>query len=284
MENGLQINYFANMEELNQHMASDLARERYILENVISETNRDKEEFYLYGFCECCNFPAKFILDWKYCHTHHINFRERLVCTKCSLNNRQRSTFSYVKNLIDSKPDVTVYLYEQVTPLFNRMVSNMPHVKIIGSEYLGYDKKPGEVINGIRHEDAMQLSFADKSIDIIVSNEVYEHVPDVDLCFKEAARVLKDDGKLIFTIPFYYYYQETTKRADLINGKLVILKEEEYHGNPVDAEKGSLVFYDYGWDVLDYCKRAGFKDCRVMMYYGYYYGYLGMHFLFVAEK
>lgn len=46
--------------------------------------------------------------------------------------------------------------------------------------------------------DAMNMPFDDKSIDIIICNQVYEHVPDYHLLAKEMLRVLKDDGFCYF--------------------------------------------------------------------------------------
>lgn len=42
--------------------------------------------------------------------------------------------------------------------------------------------------------DAMKLTFTDKTFDIVICNQVYEHVPDCQLLFKEIYRVMKDDG------------------------------------------------------------------------------------------
>jgi hypothetical protein len=82
----------------------------------------------------------------------------------------------------------------------------LPGVAIEGSGYVGHDHRGGRVHGGIRHEDVTALSFADASVDLIVSNDVSEHVPDVDRAFED---------------------------------------EPRYHGNPVSAQ-GSLVFHDFG--------------------------------------
>lgn len=46
--------------------------------------------------------------------------------------------------------------------------------------------------------DAMFLPFANNSIDIIICNQVYEHVPDSHQLFKEIYRVLKPKGMCYF--------------------------------------------------------------------------------------
>ena len=39
--------------------------------------------------------------------------------------------------------------------------------------------------------------------------------------------------------------------------------------------KGSLVFFDYGWDILDMCKDAGFTDAFAEDFYDRERGYIG---------
>lgn len=157
-------------------------------------------------------------------------------------------------------------------------------VNIIGSEYLGYDKKPGEIINNLRHEDALNLSFENESIDIIVSNDVYEHVPDIKKVIQESYRVLKNKGKVIFTVPFYCFENEIKQRALIKNKEIINLMPAQFHDNPI-SEKGSLVFYDFGWDLLNLYLKLGFKDVYALTYYSLFYGYLGQfQIMFVAEK
>lgn len=284
MMNGLQIMKFDNKWKLNEYLNSEEFRTRFQLEQLISSDNIEREKWYHYGFCECCGKTSRFLLDWLYCSPNHINFRERLVCEVCDLNNRQRFTFGYMKSMIGAQQGKRIYLYEQVTPLYHQVKTQFSNCEVIGSEYLGFDKKPGEAISGIQHEDAMNLSFQDETMDLILSNEVYEHVPDVEKCFKEASRILKPKGTLLFTIPFYHDNETSSRRCELVNGELVHYKPEEYHGNPIADDKGSLVFYDYGWDILDICKKNGFSECSVYMNYSYFYGYMGTHFTFIAQK
>jgi ubiquinone/menaquinone biosynthesis C-methylase UbiE len=125
----------------------------------------------------------------------------------------------------------------------------------------------------------MRLSFADASLDAIVSNDVFEHVPVYERAFAEAARVLRENGKLIFSIPFYSDQAVTVPRARLENGSVQILLPEQHHGP-------CLVFHDYGWDMLNTCRQAGFRQAYMLMYYSLEHGYWGdgCQFVFIAEK
>ncbi len=70
-----------------------------------------------------------------------------------------------------------------------------------------------------------------------------------------------------------------------MDGKLTHLLPEEYHRNPV-SEEGSLVFYDYGWDFLDFFREAGFSDAYMQPYYSLWQAHLGigLQSIFIAEK
>jgi SAM-dependent methyltransferase len=252
---------------------------RYVYEREISDARRGVETWTSLGYCQPCGRTVELLSDWLVSDGTTINFRERLVCPRCGLNNRQR----FVAHAAPQWGRPPFYLYEQVTPFYAWASANLPQV--VGSEYLGHQHAAGAVIDGVRHEDALELSFADASLGTIISNDVFEHVPDIDATLAECVRVLRPDGLMIFSIPFYSDRDRIERRAELRDGEVVELLEPQYHGNPVD-EKGSLVFYDYGWDILERCRAAGFADAHVVGYWSAFHGYLGggLQLLFVATR
>jgi SAM-dependent methyltransferase len=52
-----------------------------------------------------------------------------------------------------------------------------------------------------RAEDAMSLSFADASFDLVISSECIEHVPEPARAVGEMLRVLRPGGRLVLTTP-----------------------------------------------------------------------------------
>jgi len=54
--------------------------------------------------------------------------------------------------------------------------------------------------------DLSALPLRDGSFDVVVSRSVVEHLSDPRAVFRELGRILKPDGRLIFTTPNKYYY------------------------------------------------------------------------------
>jgi SAM-dependent methyltransferase len=172
---------------------------------------------------------------------------------------------------------------EQVTPIYRVLRARFPQVEIIGSEYLGAGC-PVSSVDGVRHEDIQNLSFPDASFDLIVSNDVFEHVPEPRTAFCETARVLRRGGILLMTVPFFSSSDTSVVRAVMEHGTLRHLLPPVYHGNPVCAE-GSLVFTDFGWDLLSCLRDSGLDDPRMEITWSLELGHLGdLPFLLVASK
>jgi len=125
-------------------------------------------------------------------------------------------------------------------------------------------------------EDLTQLSFPDRVFDVVTTNEVLEHVPDLDKALREVSRVLKPGGWHIGTHPFRLVSAESEIRARLVKGEIKHLKPPEYHGNPFEAG-GSLVFEVPGWDILKRCRKAGFSRAQMRYCISEKYGYVAEH-------
>ncbi|MFH1112361.1 MAG: class I SAM-dependent methyltransferase [Pseudomonadota bacterium] len=237
------------------------------------------QAFTVDGYCVPCGKRVAFLVDMqsggrKEGGRWTPNWRERLECPICRMNNRQRLMAALIKQMLEGKRNWRVYFMEHVTPIFNWACNTFRDHTIIGSEYLGYEYEGGSVVNGIRHEDAENLSFGNNELDLLISNDVFEHVPNVAKAFAECARVLKPGGVMLATIPFHSGNDDSVTRAKLVAGKLEHSLPPAYHGNPVSAD-GSLVFTDFGWDVIDDMRAAGFARVQIEIYGDDLYGHLG---------
>lgn len=108
----------------------------------------------------------------------------------------------------------------------------------------------GETYAGCRCENLEQLTFADDSIGIHVTQDVMEHILRPYRAFSEIARTLKPGGAHVFTVPLVRRHMPSVRRAcPAGDGIITYLVEAEYHGNPI-SEQGSLVTTDWGYDIV----------------------------------
>ena len=260
------------------------SRERAFEGATIRKHSRAQDEYDLDGWCEVCERPSAFRVDklwggkplegWAW----QPNWRERCVCVGCHLNTRQRVIAARVRDHVRahaSRP-MEVYLTEQVTPIYRWLARSVPGARWIGSEYLGPTVAGGSSdAAGIRHEDVERLSFADASFDLVVSNDVLEHVDEPEQALSEILRVLRPGGCLLLTVPFHTDLEESRRRAKVTGSGIVHYLPEVYHGNPVSSD-GSLVFTDFGWQFLDRMRALGYADVALHLYWDESRGYYGV--------
>ncbi|AFH50272.1 Methyltransferase type 11 [Ignavibacterium album JCM 16511] len=250
----------------------------------------DKPSDFSYtGYCFVCNDVVPFQVDFNYAYQIDgrliPNWRERLVCPGCGLNNRMRLTYHLIHTLFNDFADAAVYITEQMTRFYQLLKKINPD--IIGSEFLGETIPLGSVNHsGIRNENFTKLTFENEKFDYLISLEVLEHIPDYKQALRESFRVLKPKGKLLFTVPFNKNSDTNIVRAKVDeDGSIIHLLPPEYHGDPVKKDESCLCYYHFGWEILDELKKTGFKDAYAFTTYSQEYGYLGgEQIFFIAEK
>lgn len=273
---------FVNYERM---MRSEYKRRNEFERKLIPE---NQNEFTYNAYCIVCNHIVPLHVDFWNAYQNNgnkiPNWRERLVCPICGLNNRMRLTYHLIQELFPDFNKLTVYTTEQTTVLFQLL--KKLNSKIFGSEFLGCEIARGEILNGIRNEDFTQLSFIDKQFDLIISLEVLEHIPDYKKAISESFRVLKKDGKFLFTVPFNRNSRKNIIRAKLNeDGSINHILPPEYHGDPLNRTQGCLCYYHFGWEILDDLKEAGYNNAFALFTYSKEYGYLGgEQIFFIAEK
>ena len=245
-------------------------------------------EFTVNGYCYICKTNVDFLVDFKYSYEVDgvvtPNWRERLVCPSCLLNNRMRAIAHVFEDTLHPKRNAKIFITEQTTSLYKLIRQSFP--KTIGSEYLGDVVDSGKCDdNGIRNEDLTHLSFDNDAFDYIMSFDVFEHIPDYKRALAECYRCLKPGGILYFTVPFVKTSEKNIVRARLSGtGEVIHLLDPEYHGDPLSSN-GCLCFYHFGWEILDDLRELGFEDAKALIFWSLQLGYLGGHqIILLASK
>lgn len=183
--------------------------------------------------CRCC---GKMSL--------HLQFggdEEFRKCLRCTANLRYELQAEYLR--AHFRPEELDILELDPNSCLRSFLSR-------GRSYRRTYFRPGHTAGTVREdgsvmEDITHLTLADASLDLIVSSDVLEHVPDAAAAFRESFRVLRPGGAHVFTVPFE---PQTIRRAVIENGQLRHLEEPEYHSDPLDP-RGILAFWHMGPDL-----------------------------------
>ncbi len=200
------------------------------------------ELFSTYGHCPICDVPVRFSAQGKW-------LRDCFVCTVCGSIPRERSLMMVIDQWCPNWRNVVIH---ESSPERRGTSVRLARecAQYVPSQFFP-GKRLGKPVDGVRNENLEQLTFGDASIDLHVSQDVFEHVLDPDAAFREIARTLRPGGMHIFTVPIVRKTEPSRPRARMENGKIRNLLPEEFHGNPV-GDGRSLVTTDWGYDI---CRR-----------------------------
>jgi SAM-dependent methyltransferase len=200
------------------------------------------------------------------------NYREQFLAR--GFNPRQRALLDLLQEAVGNRTiyDVSIYAHEGLTAVALALRGRYP--RFLGSEYAANETERRRIfpVPGI---DITASGLPEKSFDVVLSGDVFEHVPDLDAALRDTARILVPGGCLVASFPFAYFHEQTAVKARLSNGKLEHLAPPEYHGNPMDPENGSLVFQIPGWAILSTVRDAGFSRAHMLFWSSTQRGFTG---------
>ena len=197
------------------------------------------------GRCELCDQSTLFV-------QLAANIRESFLCVRCRSKPRERALYRTLERLAPNWRELAVYEPGLAGALSKKLAESCKN--LTQSLYLPAIPR-GEERNGVRSEDLQALTFASETFDVVLTQDVLEHVLQPELAFREIARVLRPNGLHLFTVP-YNSGQETQKRAELRpDGGVRLIQPAEYHGDPLDPG-GALVVTDWGTDLPKFVDEA----------------------------
>jgi SAM-dependent methyltransferase len=187
-----------------------------------------------HGWCPCCRAESEFLETGPW-------LRDQYLCVRCRSIPRYRA--------INLTLDTYFHGWEKAT-----VHESSPSYDFVGrycerySASHFFERVPlGTEHDGVRCENLEALTFVDGTFDIVVTQDVLEHVFQPDRAISEIMRVIKPGGAHVFTTPKHKGLAKTRQRASLMDGVVSHLMEAQYHGNPI-ADGRSLVTWDYGDD------------------------------------
>lgn len=200
------------------------------------------------GFCYSCNNDTRFAsyADW---------LRDNYLCARCGSIPRERAIMFCIDRHFPAWRDLTIHESSPAARATSRRLSTECS-NYIGSQY--YPDIPlGGERNGFRNENLEKLTFDDNSVDLHITQDVFEHIFDPAAAFREIARTLKPGGAHIFTTPIVNKDAPTRWCAKLNSDGSIqhLIDPPEYHGNPV-SDDGALVTVHWGFDITQYIFEA----------------------------
>lgn len=140
------------------------------------------------------------------------------------------------------------------TGLFTEKLFNATRAKITGidisEDLLEIARKKLPEVNFLI-DDAMSLSFADESFNVVCGSSVLHHL-EMETAYKEFYRVLKPGGKMVFAEP------------NMVNPQILVQKNvpfiKRWAGDSPDET--AII----RWKTARQLKNAGFKNIRIIPY------------------
>ena len=173
--------------------------------------------------------------------------RDHYRCSKCGSIPRERALMQTIDSYFPNWRELIVH---ESSPGGTGASARLGREckKYIRSQFFP-NLKTGSVINGFRCENLETLTFEDESIDLHISQDVFEHIFHPSRAFREIARTLRPGGAHIFTAPLVNKHRPSKLRARISDaGEIVHLEAPQYHCNPISRD-GSLVTVDWGFDI-----------------------------------
>lgn len=197
------------------------------------------------GFCVTCDTHVTFSScdNW---------LRDHFICPNCGSIPRERALMLTIERFF---PNWRQYRIHESSPgprgASVKLQQQCPQYS--GSHFFPDVPLGATHTSGWRCEDLESLTFPDGSFDLVVTQDVMEHVQNPAQAFREVARTLRPGGAHVFTVPMVQKERPTRVRARREpSGAITYLLPPTYHGNPIDQERGSLVTTDWGYDICNF--------------------------------
>ena len=204
-----------------------------------------KNLFYSYNeYVKAFKYYCPFCDKYEYFEDFGNPIRKYIRCPYCKSLERHRFLYYvYQQYILGNLTDkISVLHTAPEKSLYNLFINNDR------INYVSIDLDPSRYpyAKNILKMNVLDLQFDDNKFDFIISNHVVEHIEDEELFFKELTRVLKPEGKIIFTAPYDNNLEKTFEDSSIVTPE----DRLKYYGQEDHVRL-------YGRDIYERFKRYG---------------------------
>lgn len=191
------------------------------------------------GFCSICDCNTLFVQRGKW-------LRDDYRCIQCDSIPRWRALIHVLETVQPSWRNAGIHESSPGGAASDKLRRECAHYT---SSFFYQDTAPGAFKNAIRCENLENQTFPDESFDVVITQDVFEHILTPLKAFSEIARTLKPGGLHVFTVP-WNRNRPTVVRAKPSSTGIEYLLEPQFHCDPIEP-LGTLVVTDWGESLFE---------------------------------
>ena len=208
------------------------------------------------GYCTICDRKALFVETGPW-------HRDEYLCVRCGSIPRQRALIKVLNDHFPGWREARIHESSPGGPSSDKIRRECR--EYVASQYFANVPR-GQCNGSQRSEDLERLTFGDECFDIVLTQDVFEHVLRPTKAFAEIARTLKPGGAHVYTVPYYRGKQTVIRAEPDEAGGIRHVLPPDYHQNPIDAA-GSLVITEWGDELCDFIFRACGMTTTIFNFY-----------------
>lgn len=188
------------------------------------------------------------IIDWNLSETEvqYINRQQGLICRHCGNNLRA--------NVLAKALNEELKFPGPLNSLQRHQCLDISILEINGCHNLTryLETFPKHTLIEFPDYDIQNLALRSEQWDLVLHSDTLEHVANPVAALEECFRILKPDGKLLFTTPIIVD-RTSRSRKELT---------PSYHGDYNLRDESLLVHSEFGVDIWTSVARVGFKNIK----------------------
>lgn len=233
-------------------------------ESIIHLNQLIKEEKY---YCNLCRMKVPFMLDTGidspiFTKRKIIGGgkREKCICPICGSNDRER----WLHHVLF----VELHMGDVEASVLHFAPERQIEKRLRKNQKLTYITADIEEGRADKVEDITNISFSDNSFDFIICNHILEHIKDETRAFSELKRCIKENGKIIFSVPICWEINTFEDESIVTNKDRVREYGQEDHvrlyGKDIEQRLKEQGFEVEGYQVDEILSQEQIEEMRLI--------------------